>query len=38
MEIFANTCKAHQVNYAELSPDNLCDFDLLSGKYAWIDE
>lgn len=33
-----NTCNAHFVNYAELSADNLCEFDMLSGKYAWVNE
>ena len=37
-EIFANTCSAHASLHGEVSSDSTCDFNLLSNKYAWVDE
>ena len=37
-EIMANTCAAHKAQFGELAEENLCDFDLLSNHYAWVNE
>lgn len=37
-EITIYMCDDHFTLYSELEEDNLCDFDLASGKFAWVDE
>ena len=37
-EIVADSCKYHQVNNELTTGPVYCDFDLLSGKMAWVDE
>ena len=36
--ITAISCKAHYVIFDRLDESNICDFDLFSNEYAWIDE
>ena len=38
VNIMAETCGYQAAAYGELSDENLCDFDLASDKFAWVDE
>ena len=37
-EIIAVKCDDQMNRYGELEDKHLCDFDLLSGEFAWVDE
>lgn len=37
-QIIAVRCIDQMNRFGELEDKNLCDFDLLSGKFSWVDE
>jgi hypothetical protein len=37
-ELYVDTCQYQLGQYEELSADNVCDFDQLSGDFAWVEE
>jgi len=38
MKLIGDSCMYHQYKTEETSGVVYCDFDLMSGEYAWVDE